>query len=359
MERPPESLKAFANSIASVAASGDVAQVIHYLHLVGLLRSPAGTELTDSGDMFESPPNPDHVGAWERKIENGKACFVRRPEMMHEWSFWANQWRIEAKGAKRRVVLIGESVARGYLYDPMFTPAIALQMILDSQFGENEIEVIDLARTGLSYKVKEVAIGALQLEPDAVIIFSGNNWASGSFPEPIEMTEKDAAEPKTGIAEAKRLCEARIERRAGRIISDVASAYEGKGIPLIWIIPEFNLADWRDPVTNAPHLAEGLNREWLDLLEEAHSAMRDRDFSRAEALAKRMVEIDGSVCVASLYILAECSRQSGAVDAERKYLEMAKDAAVWDLPRVFSPRPYSITQKVLREETGKWPQNVT
>src|ERR1051325_6028203 len=33
------------------------------------------------------------------------------------------------------------------LYDPAFTPALALQMILDEQFGKGVVEVIDLART--------------------------------------------------------------------------------------------------------------------------------------------------------------------------------------------------------------------
>jgi hypothetical protein len=45
--------------------------------------------------------------------------------------------------------LIGESVARGYLYDPQFTPAMALEAILQAQLGHNAVEVIDLARTDL------------------------------------------------------------------------------------------------------------------------------------------------------------------------------------------------------------------
>jgi hypothetical protein len=57
--------------------------------------------------------------------------------MMHEWDWWANLGRIEPKEAGRaRVVLIGESVARGYLYDPQFTPAMALEMMLEPYFGK-------------------------------------------------------------------------------------------------------------------------------------------------------------------------------------------------------------------------------
>ncbi len=359
MERPPASLKSFANRIASLAQSDGVGEMIRLLQLAGLMGDPKSslanniTDLAEGNDLLMPPANPEHIGIWERKIENGKTCFVRRLEMMHEWHFWANLGRIEAKGTKRRVVLIGESVARGYLYDPEFTPALALEMMLKPQFGEDQIEVIDLARTNLSYKVTNLAIAALQLEPDLVIIFAGNNWNIDE-PRPSEIVEINEALSKDGIAGLKRASEAQIARNARRIVRDVASAYEGQGVPLVWMIPEFNLGDWRDPVTNAPHLGEGLNREWLILLEEAQSALREGELRRARELAQRMVEIDQGVCVAGLYILAECSQRSQDLDGERKYLELARDAMSWDLSRMPVPRAHSVTQMTLREEVSKY-----
>ncbi len=364
MERPPESLKSFANHMATLAQSEGAAPLIRLLQLSGFLggssNNHAGnsaindiTALAEANDLRMPPANPEHIGIWERKIENGKTCFVRRLEMMHEWHFWANLGRIEAKGTKRRVVLIGESVARGYLYDPEFTPALALEMMLKPQFGEDQIEVIDLARTNLSYKVTNLAIAALQLEPDLVIIFAGNNWNIDE-PRPSEIVEINEALSKDGIAGLKRASEAQIARNARRIVRDVASAYEGQGVPLVWMIPEFNLGDWRDPVTNAPHLGEGLNREWLILLEEAQSALREGELRRARELAQRMVEIDQGVCVAGLYILAECSQRSQDLDGERKYLELARDAMSWDLSRMPVPRAHSVTQMTLREEVSKY-----
>jgi hypothetical protein len=61
--------------------------------------------------MLPQSHNPDHIGIWERKDENGKTSFVRRMDALGEWHFWASLGRIEPKGKKRRVVLIGESVA--------------------------------------------------------------------------------------------------------------------------------------------------------------------------------------------------------------------------------------------------------
>jgi hypothetical protein len=67
-----------------------------------------------------------------------------------------------------------------------------------------------------------------------------------------------------------------------------------------------------------------------------------------------MLEMDGGVSVAELYILAECSERAGDVEAARKYLEMARDAASWDTSRVAIPRPFSSTQKAVREEVSRY-----
>ena len=345
MERPPDSLKSFADRIARFASDGDATELNRMLRLSGLM---GGTP----ADSVTAPQNPDHLGIWERKLENGKVCFVRRMDTIDEWHFCANLGRIEAKGTKQRVVFLGESVARGYLYDPEYTPALALEQILQSQLGEHEIEVIDLARTNLSYEVREWAIGALQLEPDVAIIFAGNNWGV-STPRFADIAEIDEALAKEGMAGAKRISDEQIARHARQVVCDIATAYEQKGVPLVWIIPEFNLGDWREPILNAPHLAEGLNREWLSVLEQAQSALANDEIDSAKLLAQRLVEIDQGICIAGFYVLAECCRKQNDIEDQRKYLEMAKDAATWDSFMTVIPRPYSITQEVLRDEMPK------
>ena len=362
MDRPPEVLKSFANRMAHVALSDNVVQMLRLMRLSGFLKgsnqhsdqTAAGDLITDVfGGSLDKPLqwNPGNVGIWERKIENGKVSFVRSRDTMKEWHLWANVGRIEAKGTKTRVLLLGESVARGYLYDPEYNPASVLQTILDSQFG-SEIEVIDLARTSLHFEIREVALGALQLEPDMAIIFAGNNW-SVAEPQPSEIAEIDAAMSKEGIAGIKRIMEEQIARKGRRVINEIASAYENQDVPLIWMIPEYDLVDWRDPFTNAPYLADDANQEWLMLLEQAQQGLRDGDIRSAKERALRMVEIDHGVTVAGLYILADCSHQLNDIEGERKYLELARDATIWDSTRTGMPRCYSITQEVLRTEARK------
>ena len=360
MEHLPESLKHFANRIAKAAVSDNAAEMVRLLRVSGFLGGPSNDGATTSSvtvaDLDHAvggtPPASygDYVGVWKRKVVDGKVSFVRRMETMPEWNYWADVGRIEPKSEKTRVLLIGESVARGYLYDPVFNPATALRMILEPQF--DGIEIIDLARTNLGFQIREVAINALQMEPDVAIIFAGNNWYLMD-PLPSEIAEIDAAISKHGIAGVKQTVEAQIARTSRRVVSDICAAYESKGVPLVWIIPEFNLRDWHDPITNAPWLPDGLNKEWLELMEEAQSALRDGDFKTAALLADKMIQIDEGLCVAGFYILAECSRRANDVDGERKYLTLARDTTSWDISATTVPRAYSVMQEAVRSETGK------
>jgi hypothetical protein len=363
MERPPESLKSFADRIAKVAATEDATQIVRLLRIAGLTggvtNNPAAHPIV--GDVPNAvyvsepqvpPKESRHIGIWERRTENGKPCFIRRLETMDEWHFWANLGRIDAKGPKRRVLFLGESVARGYLYDPDFTPALALQMILEAQFGKDQVEIIDLARTNLGYEVRELALAALQLEPDIAIIFGGNNWGF-SLPTFANIAEIDQAITTDGMAGVKRVCDEYIARTVRFIASDIASEYKKSGVPLVWIIPEFNLGDWRDPFTNAPYLPGDLNQEWITALKEARKAMSEGDAVTAEKLAARTVEIDQGTCTAGFYILADCRRLENDIEGERKYLERARDAQSWDSSMMFIPRPYSISQEILRDEMSK------
>lgn len=351
MESLPESLKFFANRIARAADSENAAEVVRLLRLSGFF---GGADLNEAFSSLLPPISPQNdVGIWERKIVNGKASFVRRIDKMPEWSYWADVARIDAKGEKTRVLLLGESVARGYLYDPVFTPAMALQTMLEARFGQGQIEVIDLARTNLGFPIAEVGVAALQLEPDAAVIFAGNNWYIGEA-LPSEVTEIDAAILQQGMAGAKQAIETQITRHSRRVVRTLSEAYESRGIPLVWIIPEFNLRDWRDPVANAPYLSNGRNAEWLNLMEEAVTALRASDLELAMRLAERMVEIDEGVCVTGFQILAECSRRLNDLERERKYLALARDSGSWDLSSTTVPRSYSVTQQALRDETSQF-----
>src|SRR5437899_1853584 len=137
MERPSELLKSFCNRLARTAITNDGREVVKLLRDAGFLGVPAKDSAqvsSQAGALPAKAANPDRVGIWDRKKDGDRSHFVRSLDTSAEWQYWARVGRIGARmPGKCRVVLIGESVARGYLYDPQFTPAMALETILQSQ----------------------------------------------------------------------------------------------------------------------------------------------------------------------------------------------------------------------------------
>ena len=366
MERPPESLKAFADRIAQAAATEEANQLVRMLRISGWTGTFSGHQIRHFGEEDRPtsvlacepgvPPKQSRViGIWERRIEDGKTVFVRRIDQMELWHFWANVGRIEAKSSKLRVLYVGESVARGFLYDPGYTPALALQTLLEEHFGKGQVEVIDLARTNLSFEMRDLSLAALQLQPDIAIFFAGNNWEKKtSLPTFSDIAKMEEAIAADGMVGVKRVFDEYIEKTGRKIVSEVLSEYQSAGIPIIWIIPEFNLADWREPFTSAPYLPDNRNAEWIRLVKEARKALSDGDLTKAEQLAAKVSEIDQGICSAGYYIIAECRRLKNDLEGQRKYLELARDAQSWDDSIMYIPKNYEIAQQVLREEIPKY-----
>ena len=350
----PDPLKSLANHLAQAVNTEEAGRALLLLRSAGLLTDPLETTRSEQIEPDElelqlaSREDGDRVGIWERK--KGSDNFVRRRDLANQWTWWANVGRIAPKQAKRRVVLIGESVARGYLYDPQFNPAKALDSIFRSRLGAGEIETIDLAKTGMSCELaKDVALSSLVLEPDCIIIFAGNNWVTDSY-RALGSGNAIAVLREGGIPALKRLVEQKLAKLGRNIVKEIADELVARHIPLIWVLPEFNLGDWRDPITTAPYLQDGKNWEWIDKSRMATEALERGDFEAAAALGQQMIELDAGTCVRGFHVLAECAQETGDTEAARTYLEAARDALMWSpLSRFKTPRPYALTQKVLRE----------
>lgn len=143
------------------------------------------------------------------------------------------------------VLLVGESVAAGYLCAPGHTPAGVLAGLLPGH------EVIDLAKANesLTELVTTVADG-MQLEPDIVVMWAGNNWMlrdlarlSPYHPDAthrIELADTLAAE---GIDGAASLAEAALRSTAQPLLDQLHRHVEAIGARLIVVIPAVD-GDW-------------------------------------------------------------------------------------------------------------------
>jgi len=354
MKNRQDLLKSFANRTAEELLGSESRRVMRSLRLAGLLRAepPAAPAKSSSYRATQA----ERVGIWERKKGAGSQAFVRRMEMMPDWNLWASVSAIEPRRARQRVVLLGESVARGYLYDPQFTPAMVLEKIFGSHSGPGELEVIDLARTNLKFEIRQLGQEALLLQPDALVIFAGNNW-NVHFGNTARMAAMETVLRDEGVPGLKKLIEQWLVADVSSLVNEISGTYAGQRIPIVWLIPEFNLLDWKDPAVNAPHLPGEGNRQWMICFERAKQSLAEGDTASAYEFGTRMFELDHGVNAAAAYILGQCSYRDGDMEAARLWLERARDASIWDVSRVISPRAYSVTQQTLREQVRKYPNN--
>jgi hypothetical protein len=272
------------------------------------------------------PPRPDsglRLGIWEpRAAEDGSLEFARIAAASDEWRYWADVDRIPRKTG-RRVVLVGESVARAYLFDPELT----LAGMLSASLG---VEVVDLARTDLGADHLPPLFDALPvLQPDAVVLFAGNNWCGIR----LQLEELDLlanAVRTGGFSPSRALFLEMIRGRARSTLDAIAARLEG--IPLCVVVPEFNLQDWRsEPSVMVPILPE--IERWLDLAREGS--------------AGEMIALDGGTSAVSQHLAASQALARGDVAGARQRFEAARDAPC-GLMTAHSPRCPAVVQDELR-----------
>lgn len=221
----------------------------HFAHLctipVGVASRPA------------AEPRRDAIGPWERREDRGRVRFVKRTDTPPGW--WADVPEIAAAKSGRRVVLIGESVARTFLLDPLFTCARVLQSMCSAVAGEGAVEVVDLARNALSFdETLELVDRAAILDPDLYVVFAGNN-VRGPFETSSDRPpgRVDLVRSAICVELARELLQQRswraietraaafLERQARDLVVELARMSREQGVPLLYVIPAFNEQDWR------------------------------------------------------------------------------------------------------------------
>ncbi len=323
-------LKSLTDDMARLLSGSGGESALLLLERFGLLSIP---ERNPSG------VRPGLIGIWEA----GPQGYERSAALREEWLDWADVQSIPPKGERKRVLLLGESVARGFLYDPDFNPAKALEAALLTTLGQ-PVEIVDLAKVNLlSSQLTGLIDAAPALEPDALVVFAGNNWAQLD----MRVRHLDATVLREqGALGLKAQREQRLATFVGtlrRRLTELSAR-----LPIVLVVPEINLADWRlDATADAPWLPPGRNRRWLACRTAALSALAARRLDEAATLAHEMVDLDGGTAASGWTILADCTRATGDLAAARTCLEKARDAHLWDFTRQ-TPRTLSAIQQALR-----------
>src|SRR5439155_24505582 len=165
------------------------------------------------------------------------------------------------------------------------------------------------------------------LEPDALVLFAGNNWENVNL-SPPEFQLLATALRRGGFPECRRSFIDGMLLPAGRAVLDLlASTAKTLGIPSVVIVPEVNLREWRNQAAvMVPTLTGGANRAWLTLWAQAQAAFAAQRYEPAAALLGQMIDLDGGTGGPPRALLGECLLRLGRVSEARAAFVAARDA---------------------------------
>ncbi len=293
------------------------------------------------------------IGVWQPTREDGRTVYVRGTTGEPR-RFWADVERIDLAPDARAVVLLGESVARGYYYDPHYNPAAALTSMMTADASTRDAAVVDLARVDCSRPLLlHLAEASLALRPAAWVVFAGNNWNPYLDLDADQRQDIAARLAEPGgwskiRAAVEDICRAQVRAFVGHL----AALSNAHGIPVVMVVPEFNLLDWRHEYgASIPMLGGADAARWHDLRQAAEDATARQAWQAAADLAARMLALDEGGAPATYEILARCRLASGDDREARALLEQARDASL-SVPVRRSPRCFGVVQDALRREAA-------
>jgi hypothetical protein len=302
-----------AAQLATLLAEGEGRQILSLMSDLKLLD-------VDTTQAVHTPPGSHPtIGIWEAQQRPDGVHLVRSKKLRHEWSGWADIEEFHPKSGKRRVVVIGESVAHGWFLAPAFTPCKVLAQML----GE-DTEVLDLSRINMALP-QAMQLNSLALEhlaPDVIVHFSGNNWGPLGLIQ--NLSREDYAElTLEKLVESRK---AELSTLIRTLLESIAATAKAKNVPLLFVIPEFNFGEWKD-TWYGPWLGAGKTSQWYEKRTAAEAAFETGDLHRCIGLANDMLALDGGAVGGAAYdLLARCSRAKSNLREARKLFEKSWDA---------------------------------
>jgi hypothetical protein len=302
------------------------------------------------------------ISIWQPAEVGGEPAFVR-PDPLPLGDHYAAAKVLRSKKAELplRVCFFGESVAAGYLYAPHLTPARVLETQLRAAGGDGNFEVVDLARTNETLaSLAETVRTSLQINPDVLVLFIGNNWNLLETPEVSPYAPSAEARRRyarafreEGIAGPVRLAAEALREKAEATLDFVALIARAVQIPIVLVLPEVNLADWenRQPPVWLPG---DKTARWHSLYEGAAERLEKGDFEGALAAARSLKELDGGVCSSTWRLLAKAWIGLGDLEEARQAALTEVDTAAYPLLAFLgAPQATTAAREILRSAARK------
>jgi hypothetical protein len=340
------------DDLADLLATPEGLRTARLLQGAGLLGAPAPAEPRP----WPRPPEP--ISIWAPREVEGETVWIR-PDPQPLGDHFAATKVLRRKKAELplRVGFFGESVAAGYLYAPHVTPARVLENQLRAIGGDGNFEVIDLARTNETLaSLADTVRTSLQIQPDVLVLFAGNNWnlletpeVSSYAPSVLARQHYGQALRQEGIAGPCWHAGERLRAVAEAALGSIAEIAGLIHVPVVVVIPEVNLADWE---TRQPPVwleGNGIAR-WHALYAEAVAHLEAGDFPAALAVAHALRELDGGACSSTWRLLARAEIGLGDAEAARRSCRAEIDAAPYaTLATLSAPQATTAARELLRE----------
>ncbi|HEY2295934.1 MAG TPA: tetratricopeptide repeat protein [Thermoanaerobaculia bacterium] len=324
-------MRSLFDDLARLLATPEGLRTARLLQAAGLL----GSAPAPGPRPLPRPPEP--ISIWQpREVDfetGGETVWVRPdPQPLGDHFAATKVLRRKKSELPLRVVLFGESVAAGYLYAPHVTPAQVLERHLREIGGESNFEVIDLARTNETLGgLAETVRTSLQINPDVLVLFAGNNWnlletpeVSPYAPSVLARQRYGQALREQGIEGPIRQAEERLREIADAALGAISEIAWAVRIPVVVVIPEINLIDWetRQPPVWLPG---DRTARWHTLYAESIEKLNRGDFRAALEIAQELVDLGASS--SAWRLLARAHLGLGDREAARRACLAEIDAA--------------------------------
>ena len=214
------------------------------------------------------------------------------------------------------IAFFGESVANGFLFSPYFTPSQYLEKIL-LKVTKKSIRVID--KTKVSIRIKEME--SLFDDPDVdtiecAIVFAGNNFRKDFWNEKEGDWERILEEISNGESWHK-VIHKEFQQFSDEMVQELFDRMKqrfcDRDIPVIFVIPEFNLRDWD---YNYYEIAQNWPEEGVPQIEQLKDKLK-------AALGEEITK------TAQEFICADPSNPYGYIKLARYYDELGETKAAF------------------------------
>lgn len=344
--RPKESLKKTAEEYAYLIDLGETNS-----EKVKKIRKELGFDnkpLSNNNSSKIEVEDMEHIGIWKPKIIDGKKQFVRDKKYASKFWFYSDIPVISPKSNKKRVLFIGESVARGYLFSPYFTPAKYLQTFMDENTNDEGYEIVDLSCISINMEdITRLCRQSSLLEPDMLVIFAGNNWKNALYPLTDQEASKiiDASVSENRFQIIKKILQDKYKIMINNLMRTIGMTAMKHQIPAVFVIPEFNLKDWNiidnDMILQWPG---GKTKKWLVLKDQLNSYLQYNDYENAERICKALIGINPANPFV-YKVLAEIRLKQGNTKEARKYYQESLDTSIYR--RIFPPACISFIEETV------------